>query len=134
MGSPFLPTVFWCDAPEAGLIGAVSLFKFRRIKHLVVAAITEFVVPRAAPLDERIRKDGSLTGDRGFESFSLQRRVTCEPVSRGNSPSYVEKPRFSAGVRVGASGTVGRDAQAAATSGLLAVISLSGHIPVPHRR
>src|SRR6267154_915458 len=33
------PTVFWCDAPEAGLIGAVSLFKFRQIKHLVVAAI-----------------------------------------------------------------------------------------------
>src|SRR6267142_4295768 len=33
------------------------------------------------------------TGDRGFESCSLQRRVTCEPVSRGNSPSYVEKPR-----------------------------------------
>ena len=75
MGPPLFPTVFWCDAPEAGLIGAVSLFKFRRIKHLVVAAITEFVVPRAAPLDERIRKDGSLTGDRGFESFSLQRRV-----------------------------------------------------------
>src|SRR6267154_5751467 len=43
-----------------------------------------------------------LTGDRGFESISLQRRVTCEPVSRVNSPSYVEKPRFSAGVRVGA--------------------------------
>src|ERR1700732_2485999 len=57
-------------------------------------------------------------------------QVTCEPVSRGNSPSYVEKPRFSAGVRVGASGTVGRDAQDAATSGLRAVISLSGHIPV----
>src|ERR1700730_5834226 len=56
MGPPLFPTVFWCDAPEAGLIGAVSLFKFRRIKHLVVAAITEFVVPRAAPLDERIRK------------------------------------------------------------------------------
>src|SRR5215831_11381184 len=36
-----------------------------------------------------------------FESFSLQRRVRCEPVSRGNSPSYVEKPRFSAGVRAG---------------------------------
>jgi len=37
--------------------------------------------------------------DRGFESPSLQRRVRCEPVSRGNSPSYVEKPRFSAGQR-----------------------------------
>jgi methionine synthase II (cobalamin-independent) len=61
-------------------------------------------------------------------------RVRCEPVSRGNSPSYVEKPRFSAGVRAGASGAVGRDAQDAATSGLRAVISLSRHIPVPHRR
>jgi len=49
-------------------------------------------------------------------------------------PSYVEKPRFFAGVRAGASGAVGRDAQDAATSGPRAVISLSGHIPVPHRR
>src|SRR5438874_5324812 len=32
-----------------------------------------------------------------------------------------EKPRFSAGVRAGASGAVGRDAQDAATSGLRAV-------------
>src|SRR5712671_195537 len=39
MGPLLFPTVFWCDAPEAGLIGAVSLFKFRYIKHLVVAAI-----------------------------------------------------------------------------------------------
>src|SRR5215475_1107248 len=53
-----------------------------------------------------------------FESISLQRRVTCEPVSGGNPPSYVEKPRFSAGVRAGASGAVGRDVQDAATSGL----------------
>ena len=78
--------------------------------------------------------DISLKRDRRFESISLQRRVRCEPVSRGNSPSYVEKPRFSAGVRAGASGAVGRDAQDAATSGPRAVISLSGHIPVPHRR
>ena len=56
---------------------------------------------------------------------------TC--LSR-DSPSYVEKPRFFAGVRAGASGAVGRDAQDAATSGPRAVISLSGHIPVPHRR
>src|SRR5712671_4913852 len=75
MGPPLFPTVFWCDAPEAGPIGAVSLFKFRRIKHLVVAAITEFVVPRAAPLDERIRKEGSLTGDRGFESLYPSKRL-----------------------------------------------------------
>ena len=64
----------------------------------------------------------------------LQRGVRCEPVSGGNSPSYVEKPRFSAGVRAGASGAAGRDAPDAATSGRRAVISLSGHIPVPHRQ
>src|SRR5262244_2681339 len=69
-----------------------------------------------------------------FESISLQRRVRCEPVSGGNSPSYVEKPRFSAGVRAGASAAVGRDVPDAATSGRRAVISLSGDIPVPHRR
>ena len=34
----------------------------------------------------------------------------------------------------GASGAVGRDAQGAATSGFRAVISLSGHIPVPHQK
>ena len=39
---------------QAGLIGAVSLFKFRRIKHLIVAAITELVVRRALPFNERI--------------------------------------------------------------------------------
>ena len=60
-------------------------------------------------------------GDRWFESSSLQRGVRCEPVSRGNLPSYVEKPRFSAGVRGGASGAVGRDVRDAATSGLRAV-------------
>ena len=42
--------------------------------------------------------------DRWFESDSLQRRVRCERVSRGNSPFYVEKSLFSAGVRAGASG------------------------------
>jgi len=69
-----------------------------------------------------------------FESISLQRGVRCEPVSSGNSPSYVDKARFSAGVRAGASAAVGRDAPDAATSGRRAVISLSGDIPVPHRR
>jgi hypothetical protein len=49
MEPPLFPIVFWCNAPEAGLIGAVSLFKFRRIKHLIVAAITELVVRRALP-------------------------------------------------------------------------------------
>jgi hypothetical protein len=76
----------------------------------------------------------ALARDHWFESRSLQRRVRREPVSRENSSFHVEKPRFSAGVRAGASGAVGRDAQDAATSGLRAVISLSGHIPVPHRR
>jgi hypothetical protein len=33
---------------EAGLIGAVSLFKPLRIKHLVFAAITELVVHHAS--------------------------------------------------------------------------------------
>src|SRR5215470_15225584 len=56
----------------------------------------------------------------------LQQRVRCEPVSRGNSPFYVREAAVSAGLRAGASGTVGRDAQDAATSGLRAVISLSG--------
>jgi hypothetical protein len=80
------------------------------------------------------RNPGRVTRYRRFESRFLQRGVRCEPVSGGNSPSCVEKPRFSAGERAGASGAVGRDAQDAATSGLRAVISLSGHIPVPHRR
>ena len=64
------------------------------------------------------QKGAFLMRYRWFESISLQRRVRCEPVSRGNPPSYVEKPRFSAGVRAEASGAVGRDAQDAATSGL----------------
>jgi hypothetical protein len=54
MEPPLFPIVFWCNAREAGLIGAVSLFKFRCIKHLVVAAITELVVHRSLPFDERI--------------------------------------------------------------------------------
>ena len=85
------------------------------------------------PLSAKI--DVSLTGDRRFESISLQRRVRCEPcLSREFAFLPREKPQFSAGMRAGASRTVGRDAQDAATSGLRAVISLSGYIPVPHRR
>ena len=57
-----------------------------------------------------------------------------EPVSRENSPSSVEKPRFPAGVRAGASGAVDRDAQGPATSRGGAEVSLSGEIPVPHCR
>jgi hypothetical protein len=45
--------------------------------------------------------------NRKFESISLQQRVRCEPASRENSPFYAEKPRYSAGVRAGASGGVG---------------------------
>src|ERR1700732_2870531 len=94
MGPPLFPTVFWCDTPEAGLIGAVSLFKFRRIKHLVVAAITEFVVPRAAPLDERIRK-------RRFSNGGPRVRILLPPAE---SLSLVglylrgQEPRLSARV------------------------------------
>jgi hypothetical protein len=62
MEPPLFPIVFWCNAPEAGLIGAVSLFKFRRIKHLAVAAITELVVRRVLPFDERILTDGISHG------------------------------------------------------------------------
>jgi hypothetical protein len=51
MEPPLFPIVFWCNAPEVGLIGAVSLFKFCRIKHLIVAAITELVVRRALPFN-----------------------------------------------------------------------------------
>jgi membrane protein YqaA with SNARE-associated domain len=53
-GTGFISNSFLCNAPEAGLIGAVFLFKFRRIKYLIVAAITELVVRRALPFNERI--------------------------------------------------------------------------------
>jgi hypothetical protein len=55
-----------------------------------------------------------------------------ESVSHGNSPFQVEKPGFSAGLRAGASGAVDRDAHGTANSSQRAIISLSGHIPVPH--
>jgi hypothetical protein len=51
---------------EARLIGAVSLLKPRRIKHLVVAVIT-------LPLKSGFEKRVSLTRDRGFGFFSLRR-------------------------------------------------------------
>jgi hypothetical protein len=44
MGRPYFQQFFCAMSDEAGLIGAVSLFKPRRIKHLLVAAITERVV------------------------------------------------------------------------------------------
>ena len=77
--------------PKPASLAPSPLFKFRRIKHLVVAAITEFVVPRAAPLDERIRKDGSLTGDRGFESFSLHQRDGMGQAAKEMAPSSLAK-------------------------------------------
>src|SRR5882724_5637435 len=74
-----------------------------------------------------------LTRNRKFESGSLQRRVRCEPVSRVNSPSHVEKPRFSAGVRAGASDAVGRDGAARGnigpTSGNISVGPYSSTAP-----
>src|SRR6516164_1244710 len=57
----------------------------------------------------------------------LQRRVRCEPVSRGNSPSYVEKPRFSAGVRAGALSSAG--ATAREQSAAIQVASLRAAVP-----
>ena len=47
---------------------------------------------------------------------------TRQSVSRANSAACVGKSAFSAGLRAGASGTVGRDAPGAATSGHRAVI------------
>jgi len=70
------PFLFFDTMPcEASLIGAISLFKPRRIKHLIVAAITELVayVPHEQPLNSGFERRVSLAGDRGFESFSLQR-------------------------------------------------------------
>src|SRR5215813_12226040 len=80
------------------------------------------------------RKGVHLARNRRFESISLQRRVRCEPVSRGNSPSYVEKPRFSAGVRRSVGGAGGGDAQGGAISHQGTAISLSGLIPAPQCR
>jgi hypothetical protein len=83
------------------------------------------MLPCLIPRQRKIRRERQPTSRRRrtlpryrwFESTFLQRRVRCEPVSRGNSPSYVEKPRFSAGERAGTSGAAGRDAQGAPTSG-----------------
>jgi hypothetical protein len=96
------------------------------------------LIPRR-PKSRRAREPahdawGASPRDRWFESCSLQRRVMCEPVSRGNSPSYVEKPRFPRVCGPGRAARSARDARDAATSCLWAVISLSGYIPVPHRR
>ena len=86
MGPPLSPTVFWCDAPEAGLIGAVSLFKFRRIKHLVVAAITELVVRRALPLMSAFEKRDSLTGTEGSNPSPSSGESIANPTFRERIP------------------------------------------------
>src|SRR5258705_11779026 len=65
MESPLFPIVFWCNAREASLIGTVSLFKFRHIEHLVVAAITALVVHRALPLMSRFENRVSPRGTEG---------------------------------------------------------------------
>src|SRR4029077_3451068 len=73
------------------------IFKFRARRAAVLTGLYRrrpskvFAFPPKRPV--------SWTRDRWFESVSLQRRVRCEPVSRGNSPSYVEKPRFHRGDR-----------------------------------
>jgi hypothetical protein len=69
---------------EAGLIGAVSLSKPRRIEHLVVAAIT-------LPLKSGFEKRVSLTRDRGFQSFPRGRDFfDCQDEHR-----WVRHPRAS---------------------------------------
>jgi hypothetical protein len=52
--------------------------------------------------------------------------VRCEPVSGGNSPSYVEKPRFSAGVRARRRGDRGAPRAS--------VLCLFGQLPSRYRQ
>src|SRR6516165_4702805 len=60
--------------------------------------------------------------------------TSCFEGRFGSARGSVEKPRFSAVVRAGTSG-LGRQRHAGVgISGREAVISLSGPIPVPHRR
>jgi hypothetical protein len=75
----------------------------------------------------RPKRPASTGGTRSSNPLSSSR----QSVSRRNSLSFVEKPGFSAGVRAGAGGAVGRDAQGVATWRQLAIISLSAYIPVP---
>jgi hypothetical protein len=97
--------------PSTGLQGlrAVGL-------HGLECSVLQFAGMMPVPVRqarEAVSDGGRCMWDQEFESGFLQRPVRCEPVSRRNSPSYVEKPRFSAGVRAGASGAIGRDAQGA---------------------
>jgi hypothetical protein len=57
------------------------------------------------------------TGANSFGALEHRRLAGFQHMFR----PFVEKPRFSAGVRAGASGAVGRDAQDTATSGLRAI-------------
>ena len=85
------------------------------------AKIDEFPCIFPASREFRVSRDGFA------RDCLLQRRVRCEPVSRGNSPSYVEKPRFSAGVRAGALSSAG--ATAREQSAAIQVASLRAAVP-----
>jgi hypothetical protein len=69
-----------------------------------------------------------LTGDRGFESASLQRRVCLS----WDFIFVVKNPGFPRGFPGCIPGAVGRDPQGPPTARQSGAISLSGHIPVPH--
>jgi hypothetical protein len=76
--------------PRSRPFGTVSLFKPRRIKHLVVAAITELAVHRALLLMSGFEKRVSLTGDRGFESIS---RYPDDPLETPYFLPFLERGR-----------------------------------------
>jgi hypothetical protein len=54
---------------------------------------------RGGGLMSGFEKRASLTGDRGFESFFLQRGVRCEPGCRGQMPSMTVGVRQRRGLR-----------------------------------
>src|SRR6266853_4190618 len=98
MESPLFPTVFWCNAREASLIGAVSLFKFRHIEHLVVAAIRELVVHRALPLMSRFENRVSPRGTEGSNpspsSAESAANLTSSIRAPMEQPFDTEQPRL----------------------------------------
>jgi hypothetical protein len=84
------------------------------------------VASRAA----RVRRAPPQTGDRGFESISLQRRVCLS----WDFIFVVKNPGFPRGFPGCVPGAVGREPQGPPTARQPWVISLSGHIPVPRFR
>jgi len=98
MESPLFPIVFWCNAREASLIGAVSLFKFRHIEHLVVAAITALVVHRALPLMSRFENRVSPRGTEGSNpspsSGESAANLTSSIRAPMEQPFDTEQPRL----------------------------------------